>query len=335
MNILVDAMGGDFAPEEIIKGAVKAAPELSETISLIGPKDRIDKILSNLSYNGNNIKIIDASEVITNDESPAKAVVRKKDSTISKGMQLLKSGEVDVFISGGSTGALLAGGVLLLGTIEGVRKPAIAAWFPQLGGKNTTLLLDCGANAEAKPEHLEQYGIMGSIYTTCVKGIKKPVVRLLNVGSEDGKGNEMHKESFKLLQQAKINFCGNIEARDIIYGGTDIVVADGFSGNVFLKSSEGMSSAIMGQFKEKLTSGLLSKLGALLSYSKIQELRNEFKYYDVGGAPILGLLKPVLKIHGNSKETEVYYAILKSIDFVKGNVTNKIAKQISSERSFN
>ena len=333
MKILLDGMGGDYAPEEIVKGAVRAAAETSETIVIIGPEEAIHDQLKACRWRGDNIEVVDATEVITNEEHPAMAVRKKKDSTIVKGLNMLKSGEADIFISGGSTGALLAGGLVTLGRIKGIKRPAIAAWFPRAGREGVTLLLDCGASVEAKPEYIYQYGIMGSIFVKGITGNEAPVVRLLNVGAEEGKGDDLHKTAYDLLKNSDLNFQGNIEARDVIFGETDVVVTDGFSGNIYLKSSEGMSLAIMGEFKHKLTEGFVAKAGAMLAYSKIKEIKAVFDYSDAGGAPILGLKGAVLKIHGNSKATEVYYAIHRAIDYVDSNITGMIEEAVSSSEA--
>ncbi|MBR2541108.1 MAG: phosphate acyltransferase PlsX [Mogibacterium sp.] len=328
MKIIIDGMGGDNAPQEIVKGAVKAAAEISETIVIVGPEELINNCLRECNFTGINIEVVNATEVISNHEAPAMAIRKKKDSTIVKGMNMVKNGEGDVFISGGSTGALLSGGLTTIGRIKGIRRPAIAAWFPKLNGKGTTLLLDCGASVEAKSEYLLQNGIMGSIFVKAVKGVENPDVRLLNIGAEESKGDELHKEAYKLLDASDINFNGNIEGRDVAETECDVVVTDGFSGNIFLKSSEGTALTLMHLLKDKLTEGVLAKLGAALAYGKIKEIVRIFDYSDVGGAPILGLKGPVLKIHGNSKETEVYYAILKAIPFVKNDVTGMISDAI-------
>ena len=334
MKILIDGMGGDFAPEEIVKGAIRAAYEISETVAIIGPEELIREQLKANRWKGENIEVVDATEVITNEEQPAMAVRKKKDSTIVKGMNMLRTGEADIFISGGSTGALLAGGLVTLGRIKGIRRPAIAAWFPRAGKEGVTLLLDCGASVEAKPEYIYQYGIMGSIFVKGITGNEAPVVRLLNVGAEEGKGDDLHKTAYNLLKESGLNFQGNIEARDVIFGETDVVVTDGFSGNIYLKSSEGMSLAIMGEFKHKLTEGVIAKAGAMLAYSKIKEIKAVFDYSDAGGAPILGLKGAVLKIHGNSKATEVYYAIHRAVDYVDNDITGMIAEAIGNSEEF-
>lgn len=333
MNIMIDGMGGDHAPEEIVKGAVQAAKEISGTVSIIGREERINECLQALNWNGDNIEVINATEVISNNESPAMAVRKKKDSSISKGMRMLKEGEVDAFISGGSTGALLSAGLLILGRIRGIKRPAIAAFFPKIGMNDTSLILDCGANAESRPEYLLQYGIMGSIFVEKVKGIENPEVMLLNVGAEEEKGDPLHKESFELLRNADINFKGNCEGRDVPFGCCDVVVTDGFSGNVFLKSSEGVALAVMKRIKQKMTEGLVAKAGALLSYNKLKEIKKEFDYSEEGGAPILGLKGPVLKIHGSSKANAVYNAILKAVPYVEQDVTALIENAITEKSS--
>lgn len=333
MNIMIDGMGGDHAPEEIVKGAVQAAKEISGTVSIIGQEERINECLQALNWNGDNIEVVNATEVISNNESPAMAVRKKKDSSISKGMRMLKEGEVDAFISGGSTGALLSAGLLILGRIRGIKRPAIAAFFPKIGMNDTSLILDCGANAESRPEYLLQYGIMGSIFVEKVKGIENPEVMLLNVGAEEEKGDPLHKESFELLRNADINFKGNCEGRDVPFGCCDVVVTDGFSGNVFLKSSEGVALAVMKRIKQKMTEGLVAKAGALLSYNKLKEIKKEFDYSEEGGAPILGLKGPVLKIHGSSKANAVYNAILKAVPYVEQDVTALIENAIMEKSS--
>lgn len=333
MNIMIDGMGGDHAPEEIVKGAVQAAKEISGTVSIIGREEQINECLQALNWNGDNIEVVNATEVISNNESPAMAVRKKKDSSISKGMRMLKEGEVDAFISGGSTGALLSAGLLILGRIRGIKRPAIAAFFPKIGMNDTSLILDCGANAESRPEYLLQYGIMGSIFVEKVKGIENPEVMLLNVGAEEEKGDPLHKESFELLRNADINFKGNCEGRDVPFGCCDVVVTDGFSGNVFLKSSEGVALAVMKRIKQKMTEGLAAKAGALLSYNKLKEIKKEFDYSEEGGAPILGLKGPVLKIHGSSKANAVYNAILKAVPYVEQDVTALIENAITKKSS--
>lgn len=334
MRILVDAMGGDYSPEEVVKGAIKAAKEIDETVAIIGPEKELIQLLKRNGFKGDNIEIINATEVISNHESPAMAVKRKKDSTIVKSMRMLKDGEADAFISAGSTGALLSGGLLVLGRIKGIKRPAIAAWVPKIGKDGTTLLLDCGANVDAKPEYILQNGIMGSMFVRGLKGIDEPAVGLLNIGVESEKGDDLHKQAYDKLKGSSVNFAGNIEARDVISCELDVVVTDGFSGNIFLKSSEGMALAIMGRLKEKMSDGLAAKAGALLAYNKLKDIKNEFDYSEVGGAPILGLKAPVLKLHGNSKAEEFYYAILKAVPYVENKVTETITEAVNKNKKW-
>ncbi len=328
MNILVDGMGGDNAPAEIIKGVLAAAPKVDGKITVIGREDAIRECLSRSDVRYDNIFVVDAKEIIENDEAPAMAVRRKKDSSVVKGMTMLREGEADAFISAGSTGALLAAGLLNLGRIKGIKRPAIAALYPKVGKKGTTLLLDCGASVDAKPQYLVQYAIMGSIFCEKVKGIKDPSVMLLNVGAEDAKGDDLRKEAFEALKNTPINFAGNIEARDVPAGDCDVVVTDGFSGNVFLKASEGVASMIMHVIKDKLKEGFISKIGAAMMLPKFRELKKSFDYSDSGAAPILGLKGAVFKMHGSSKADAVYNAILKSIPYIENDVTGIIEQAI-------
>lgn len=329
MNILIDGMGGDYAPQEIVKGAISAARKIEDTITIIGAQELIGTELEKRGWDGDNIAVVNATEVVTNNEAPAMAVRKKKDATVNVGMRMIKAGDGDVFISGGSTGALLAAGLLGLGRIKGIKRPAIAAFFPQIGKNETTLLLDCGANVDCKSEYLYQFGIMGSIYVENVKGIEHPDVRLLNVGTEAEKGDDLHKEAHELLANSSINFKGNVEGREIASGVCDVVVTDGFSGNVFLKSSEGLALSIMGRLKGVLLGGTISRIAALMLSKQLKEMKKEFDYSEEGGAPILGLKGPVLKIHGSSKAYAVYNAILKARDYVASDVTGQIEKALA------
>lgn len=328
MKILVDGMGGDHSPEEIVKGVVKVAAEIDETIYLIGPEHQLFALLDKYKA-GTNINVIDAPEVIRNEEAPAMAVRKKKHSTIVKGMEILKNGDVDVFISAGSTGALLSAALLILGRIKGIKRPAIAAWIPKIGMKEETLLLDCGANADCKADYLYQFGLMGSLFVKSVKGISEPLIRLLNVGTEEGKGDELHKKGYDLLKNSRLNFAGNVEGRDVLSCDADVVVADGFSGNVFLKSCEGTTMSIIRLLKSKLTEGIMAKTGSVFVHSKLREVKSEFDYSSAGAAPILGVRGAVLKMHGNAREKEVYHAVLKAIPYVKNDVTGMIEKAIT------
>ncbi|HKK95923.1 MAG TPA: phosphate acyltransferase PlsX [Anaerovoracaceae bacterium] len=330
MKILIDGMGGDYAPKEMVKGSVLAAREIEHEVIIIGDEEIIKAELDNNNFKGDNIKIVNASENILNDESPVKAVRKKKNSSIVIGLNMIKEKEADVFISAGSTGALLAGGLLVLGRIEGIERPAIAAFYPKMGKNEPALLLDCGANTDIKPINLLQFGIMGSIYIENVLGRTKPEIGLLNIGAEPNKGDKLHKEAYNLLTDSTLNFIGNVEGRDVPSGACDVIVTDGFSGNIFLKTSEGVALTIMKLIKNKLMESGLSKLGAILSSNKLKSLKKEFDYSEFGGAPILGVKGGILKIHGSSKSNAVYKAITNSVLFVERDIVNMIEASVTT-----
>lgn len=335
MKLIIDGTGGDYAPREIVKGAVLAAKEIEHEVIIIGEEDRILVELKKNNYTGDNITLINATEQITNEESPVKAVRRKKDSAIVKSLNMIKDDEADVFISAGSTGALLAGSLLILGRIKGIDRPAIAAFYPKIGKNEPALLLDCGANTDIKPKNLLQFGIMGSIYIENILQRKNPEVGLLNIGVEHNKGDKLHKEAYILLEDSNLNFIGNVEGREVPAGVCDVIVADGFSGNIFLKTSEGIASSIMKLIKTKLMESSISKLGALLSSKKLRSLKKEFDYAEAGGAPILGVKGVVLKIHGSSKSNAVYNSILKAIPYVEKDLVDMIESSVKRNGDLN
>ena len=317
MRILVDAMGGDNAPEAIVKGALLAAAETEDIIALIGPKARLFELLSAECPDGipKNIITVGASEVITNDESPVKAIKTKKDSTIVLGLTILKDGLADAFVSAGSTGALLVGGLLICGRIKGIERPAICSFYPVVGG-TPAVLVDAGANAECKPRNLYEFAVMGSVFMEKVLGKERPRVGLLNIGAEAEKGNTLTKKAYELLSEGDLNFIGNVEARDIPDGICDVIVADGFTGNIVLKLSEGMVSRIFRIVAPKLPQEMLAGI------------RSQTDYSEFGGAPILGVEKPIIKMHGASGPRAVKNAILKAADFVRTDVIGIVREQI-------
>ncbi len=329
MRILLDGMGGDNAPYAVCEGAVLAANETEHEIVIIGDEEKINDALLKIcrGHMPENISVVHASEVITNDEAPALAIRRKKDSSIVKGMNMLKTGEGDLFISAGSTGALLAGGLLLIGRIRGIDRPAICTIYPILGGQ-ASLLCDAGANAECKPRNLVDFALMSSIYMEKVLGRQNPTVKLVNIGEEEEKGNPLTKETYELLKSTSLNFKGNIEARDVPKGRADIIVTDGFTGNIILKLTEGMAWNIFKTIKKKFTDGLHARLGSLLLLDKLKELKKEFDYSSYGGAPILGVKRPIVKMHGSSSETAVKNTILKAIVFAEQDVISVIEESI-------
>lgn len=327
MKIILDGMGGDNAPAAVVEGAVLASKEIEHEIIIVGQEELIYAELKKHKYDNKKITVIDAREVISNDEAPVRAVRSKKDSSIVKGINMVKVGEGDVFVSAGSTGALLSGGLFLLGRIQGIDRPALASVYPIIGGK-ASLLLDAGANAECKPNNLLEFGIMGNIYMEKVIGRENPRVALVNLGAEAAKGNTLTKAAYELLEQSNMNFIGNIEARDVPKGKCDVIVADGFTGNVILKLTEGLAWNILQVIKKKFTDGVKAKLGAALLIDKLGELKKEFDYSEYGGAPILGVKGPIVKMHGSSKANAVKNTIIKAIPFVEEKVVETIQNSV-------
>ena len=327
MRIILDGMGGDNAPGAIVEGAVLASKEIDHEIVIIGKEEIINKELKKYKYNNDKITVADAREVISNDEAPVRAVRSKKDSSIVKGINMVKNGDGDIFISAGSTGALLSGGLFILGRIQGIDRPALASIYPIVGG-DPSLLVDAGANAECKPNNLLEFGIMGNIYMEKVIGRPSPRVGLVNIGTEAAKGSTLTKAAYELLEQSNMNFVGNVEAREVPKSACDVIVCDGFTGNVVLKLTEGLAWNILQVIKKKFTDGVKAKLGAALLIDKLGELKKEFDYSEYGGAPILGVKGPIVKMHGSSSANAVKNTILKGIPFVEENVVETIQNSV-------
>ncbi|MCO1601135.1 phosphate acyltransferase PlsX [Desulfosporosinus nitroreducens] len=326
MRIAVDAMGGDYAPEEIIKGTMmsaKSSPDVQ--LILVGQKERIQTFLSGGTLPGN-VSLYEASEVIEMDEHPANAVRKKKDSSIVVATRLVKQGEADAVVSAGSTGAQMAAALLGLGRIKGIERPAIVTILPTPeGGK---LILDVGANMDATPEQLCQYGLMGSVYATKILGIQNPRVGLLNVGSEEGKGNELTQKAYPLLKASPLNFIGNVEGRDVPYGRADVVVCEGFAGNILLKTAEGLAGVLFEQIKEKITSNMVRKLGALAVKPGLKEIAQMMDYSEYGGAPLLGVNGISIICHGSSKAKAIFNAIRVARECVQVNLIEQIREDL-------
>ena len=325
MRIAVDAMGGDFAPEEIIKGTLMAAEKNPKVhLILVGQKERLLSFLTGMRPQ--NLTLVEATEVIGMDEHPANAVRKKKDASIVVATQLVKQGGADAVVSAGSTGAQMAAALLGLGRIKGIERPAIATVLPTLeGGK---LVLDVGANLDATPEQLCQYALMGSIYAARILGIPNPRVGLLNVGSEEGKGNELTQKTYPMLQKAPINFVGNIEGRDVPYGRADVVVCEGFVGNVFLKTAEGLAGVFVQLIKEKITSTMIRKLGAMAVKPGLREFAQMMDYAEYGGAPLLGVNGISIICHGSSKAKAIVNAIRVAQECVQTRFIEQIREEL-------
>ena len=328
MRIILDGMGGDNAPVEIVKGAVEASKLIEEEIVIVGDGDKIEFQLKKYKYSDEKISVKHASEVIENDDAPVRAVRRKKDSSMVVGLNMVKSGEGDLFISAGNTGALMAGALFNLGRIQGIDRPAIASIYPILGKKKPSLLVDAGANSECKPSNLLEFAMMGSIYMEKVLGRENPKIGLVNLGVEETKGSTLTKAAFGLLEKSHLNFSGNIEAREVPLGGADVVVCDGFVGNVILKLTEGLAINIVNLLKKKFTENARAKMGAVLLSKKLRSLKEEFDYTEYGGAPILGVKGPVVKMHGSSNANAVKNSILKAIPFAEENVVGIISESV-------
>lgn len=328
VRIAVDANGGDDAPEIVVDGCLMALEE-DKNIELILFGDEVDlkEKLSSKQYDKSRISIVDAKEVIENTESPVLAIRRKKDSSIVKGLYSVKEGTTDAFVSAGSTGAVLAGGTLIVGRIKGIERPALGSLIPTADG--ITLLMDCGANVDSKPNFLYQFAQMGSVYFAAVMNKENPTVGLINNGTEAKKGNQLLKDAYELLSQDKnLNFIGNIEGRDIAQGKADVIIADGFVGNVVLKHTEGLAMALIEMIKEGITSTWYSKIGALLIKGPLKKTLKKLDYTEYGGAPLLGLKGLIVKAHGSSNAKAFKNAILQCKTFSDEKVNDKIKQYL-------
>lgn len=323
-------MGGDKAPGEIVKGVIDAVKEYNLNIIIAGKEDLIKKELEKYSYPKEKIDLLHASEVITNEDDPVMGIRRKKEASMVVGLEALAEGKADGFISAGNTGALLAGGLFIIKRIKGIKRAAITTLLPSK--KGVSLLVDAGANVDSKPEYLQQFGIMGSIYMDKVMGINKPSVGLINIGAEKGKGNQLVKDTYPLLEESNINFIGNIESRYLLEGVADVMVADGFVGNVVLKLTEGVAMTLFDQIKDGLMSNIRSKLGGFLVRPSLQDIKKQLDYREYGGAPLLGTRKPVIKAHGSSDAYAIKNAIGKSIDFINQDIISIIEKNIKENK---
>lgn len=330
-RVAVDVMGGDNAPVDIIKGAIKAVQDKNNIkVILVGKEDIIKNELTGYTYDEDRVSIVHADDVITNDESPVMAIRRKKESSMVVALNLIKNGEADAFVSAGSSGAVLTGGLFIVGRIKGIERAPLAPLIPTLKGQS--LLVDCGANVDAKANQLVQFARMGSVYMEEVVGIKNPTVAIVNIGTEEEKGNALVKETYPLLKECEdINFIGSIESRDIPFGGADVIVCEAFVGNVILKLYEGLAATLISKIKDGLMSTLKSKIGAALALPALKSTLKSFDASAHGGAPLLGLKGLVVKTHGSSKSTEITNSILQCVTFKNQKINDKIQEYIIVE----
>lgn len=329
VRVVVDVMGGDNAPSELVKGAVLAV-EQDERVNviLVGKEAIIQNELKQYPEHSDRIEIVNADDIITNDEAPVMAIRRKKESSIVVGMNLVKNKEADAFVSAGSTGAVLVGSQLVVGRIRGVERTPLAPLIPTT--KGVSLLIDCGANVDARPSHLLQFAKMGSVYMEHIMGVKNPKVAIVNIGLEEEKGNMLVKETYPLLKNCNdINFIGSIEAREIPNGYADVIVCEAFVGNVILKLYEGVAGALISKIKGGMMSSFRSKIGALLVKPALKKTLKSMDTTDYGGAPLLGLNGLVVKTHGSSKSKEIKNSILQCIAFKEQNISERIKENIS------
>lgn len=335
IKVAVDAMGGDYAPAEMVAGAVQAVNANKEiSVLLVGQEQAVSEELKKHKFPAEQIQIVPASEIIETEEPPVNAIRKKKDSSIVVGMNLVKKKEADAFVSAGSSGAILVGGQVIVGRIKGVERPPLAPLIPT--EKGVSLLIDCGANVDARASHLVQFARMGSIYMEHVMGVKKPRVAIVNIGAEEEKGNALVKETFPLLKSCSdINFIGSIEAREIPHGGADVIVCEAFVGNVILKLYEGVGATLISKVKGGMMVNLRSKIGALLVKPALKETLKSFDASQYGGAPLLGLNGLVVKTHGNSKAIEVCNSILQCVTFKEQGINDKIRESLTVQNQEN
>ncbi|MBE6788269.1 MAG: phosphate acyltransferase PlsX [Ruminococcaceae bacterium] len=330
MRIIVDAMGGDNAPLEILKGCALAVKEFSLEFVLTGNKEIIEKAISENQLDLGRYEIVHTEETISMDDEPTCVIKEKKESSLGKAFSLLKEGRGDAVVSAGSTGAVLVGATMIVGRIRGIKRPALATLLP--GDTGPTMLMDCGANVECRSEMLMQFALMGSIYMNKIQSVENPRVMLANVGTEDTKGGPLQKESFELLKNSSLNFCGNIEGRDILSGIADVVVTDGFSGNLILKTCEGVAGMMYSNLKQVFKKNFISKIAAAMVMSGLKVFKKKMDYTEYGGAPLMGISKPVIKAHGSSNAVAFKNALRQAFEYHQNNVIAEIQDSLSAKK---
>ena len=328
MRIIVDGFGGDNAPLEVLKGCVQATDGLGVEITVVGDEDKLRKCAEENGIDISGLTLRHADSVIDVCCEPTKILKEYSDSSMAVGLKMLADGEGDAFLSAGSTGALVVGTTFIVRRLKGIKRVALATLIPTL--RSNTLLLDVGANADCRPEMLAQFAVMGSAYMTRFMDIKEPTVALANIGAEPTKGRELETESYKLLETAPVKFIGNVEGRDIPLGAADVVVSDGFSGNLILKTIEGMGKFFSSSLKEMFSGGLGAKLGVVMLLGKINAFKKKMDYTEHGGAPLLGARKPVIKAHGSSNAKAFYNAVRQAKICVENNLVDEISKGLDS-----
>lgn len=331
MRIVVDGMGGDNAPKAIVGGVVEAINEFNVEIAITGDKELLEQEFADYEFDRSKLEIIHTTEVIENEDKPVQAIRRKKDSSMVVALNLVKENKADAIVSAGSTGALLTGATLIVGRIKGIDRPCLCPCMPNIKG-GMTIIADSGANADCKPRNLSEFAMMSNIYLKKVLGMENPRIGLGNIGSEEGKGNELVKSAYNELKTMDLNFVGNIEGRDVIESKADVIVCDGFTGNIMLKTCEGVAMGMMKLMKETLMSSFKGKLGALLIKEDMRKLKAFLDYSEYGGAPFLGVKGGVIKAHGSSNSKAIKNAIKQAINFTEGNVVEDIETYILSKK---
>ena len=327
MKIGFDGMGSDHGPIETVKGAVEALELVKGIIVIFGDEQSINQELTKYTYDKSRIEVVHTTEVVENDDKPVKAIKSKPDSSMVVGLKALRKGDIDAFVSAGNTGALLAGGLLKVGRIKGISRPALCTIYPTMSG--ASVLVDAGANAECKSRNLVEFAYMGSLYAEKVIGIQNPKVALVNIGAEDTKGTPLYVETHQMLKETDLNFVGNVEGRDVPSGGVDVIVADGFTGNIILKLTEGVAMQLVGGLKKQIMKNTIGKIGGLLLKRNLSDFKKMLDYTEYGGAPLLGINGLVVKAHGSSNakafKNAIKYAYIGLETHLVDEIRNKVA----------